>query len=284
MDILQFITNGCDALSNATAPTLDALGLHMVIALATIMMVWFGVQEALASAQGGPGFNMAKFLNFFMLITFAYAFVKFYDSTIPGIGYSLQGFIKGGTNNLADAIGTDATQQMLSAIHTSISKSGPAMTIFTAPYFLIVYVIIQFVLGVLAALVSAIVAYGAVGSTIVGLLGPIFIPFLVFEKLDFLFWGWLKAFISFSFYKVVAAAAMSILSQFYLGYYQNLVDFAHPDTLIRNFPILVLLVMVNFFILIKIPALTATIFSGHSGGHDAGTGIVASIATRGMMS
>ncbi len=279
MDILQFITNGCDALSNATAPTVDALGLHMVIALATIMMVWFGVQEALASAQGGPGFNMAKFLNFFMLITFAYAFVKFYDSTIPGIGYSLQGFIEGGTNNLADA-----TQQILSTIHASISKSGPAMTIFTAPYFLIVYVIIQFVLGVLAALVSAIVAYGAVGSTIVGLLGPIFIPFLVFEKLDFLFWGWIKAFISFSFYKVIAAAAMSILSQFYLGYYQNLVDFAHPDTLIRNFPILVLLVMVNFFILIKIPALTATIFSGHSGGHDAGTGIVASIATRGMMS
>jgi hypothetical protein len=36
---------------------------------------------------------------------------------------------------------------------------------------------------------------------------------------------------------------MSILSHFYLGYYQNLVDFTHPDTLIRNFPILVLLVM-----------------------------------------
>ena len=36
-------------------------------------------QEALASAQGGPGFNVAKFLNFFLLITFAYCFVRFYD-------------------------------------------------------------------------------------------------------------------------------------------------------------------------------------------------------------
>ena len=26
--------------------------------------------------QGGPGFNVAKFLNFFLLITFAYCFVK----------------------------------------------------------------------------------------------------------------------------------------------------------------------------------------------------------------
>src|SRR5487761_1330527 len=113
MEILKYIADGCDALTATVTPSVDALGLHMVIALATIMMVWFGVQEALASSQGGPGFSMGKFLNFFMLITFAYAFVKFYDSSIPGIGYSLQGFIKGGTNNLADAIGTDATQQML---------------------------------------------------------------------------------------------------------------------------------------------------------------------------
>jgi hypothetical protein len=58
----------------------------MVIALATIMLVWFGVQEALASAQGGPGFNLGKSLNFFLLITFAYCFVRFYDNSIPGIG------------------------------------------------------------------------------------------------------------------------------------------------------------------------------------------------------
>ena len=71
----------------------------MVIALATIMLVWFGVQEALASAQGGPGFSIAKFMSFFVLITFAYCFVRFYDSSIPGIGYSLKGFISGGTSS-----------------------------------------------------------------------------------------------------------------------------------------------------------------------------------------
>ena len=81
----------------------------MVIALATIMLVWFGVQEALASAQGGPGFSIAKFFNFFLLITFAYCFVKFYDSSIPGIGYSLKGFISGGTSSLVDYIGNDST-------------------------------------------------------------------------------------------------------------------------------------------------------------------------------
>ena len=47
------------------------------------MLVWFGVQEALASASGGAGFNMGKFVSLFMLLTFAYAMVKFYDSSHP---------------------------------------------------------------------------------------------------------------------------------------------------------------------------------------------------------
>jgi hypothetical protein len=281
MNLLKFITDGCDALSNSTSPTVDAIGLHVVIALATIMLVWFGVQEALASAQGSAGFNVATFLKFFMLITFAYICVKFYDSAIPGIGYSLKGFIIEGPNYLADVIDTDATQQMLSSIQDSISKSGPAMTIFTAPYFLVVYVIMQLMLGILAALVSAIVT----------VLSPVQSSTCLGRSLSHSWYsisstpllGMAQGLHRLSFYKVVAAAAMSILSHFYLGYYQNLVDFTHPDTLIRNFPILVLLVMVNIFILIKIPALTASIFSGHSGGHDAGTGIATAIAMRGLL-
>jgi hypothetical protein len=94
MDFLILIKNGCENLTATVSPSIDALGLRMVIALATIMLVWYGVQEALASAQGGPGFSLAKFISFFVLITFAYCFVKFYDSSIPGIGYSLKGFIR----------------------------------------------------------------------------------------------------------------------------------------------------------------------------------------------
>jgi len=73
-----------------------------------------------------------------------------------------------------------------------------------------------------AAIVSAIVAYGAIAATIIGLLGPIFIPFLVFDKLDWLFWGWLKAYLGFSFYKVVAAATLNVLSHVLTNYYIQL--------------------------------------------------------------
>jgi type IV secretory pathway VirB6-like protein len=72
----------------------------------------------------------------------------------------------------------------------------------------------------LAAFVAVILGYGAIAGTIIGILGPIFIPFLVVEKLEFLFLGWLKAFLSFSFYKVVAAATMSVLGHVFLTYCQ----------------------------------------------------------------
>jgi hypothetical protein len=109
MDLLNWITQACSSLTSNVAPTVDAMGVHICVALATIMLVWFGVQEALASAQGGPGFNMGKFLSFFMLITFAYTMVKFYDSSIPGIGYSLKGFINGGAQYLVACRGEFVT-------------------------------------------------------------------------------------------------------------------------------------------------------------------------------
>src|ERR1017187_1699539 len=123
--LLNFITQQCDNLTATMSPTVDAIGLHIVLSLATIMLVWFGVQEALASAQGGPGFNMGKFLNFFILITFAYTFVRYYDSSIPGIGYSLKSFISQGTTDLAQTIGQDGIHSMFQAIDAALAKSGP---------------------------------------------------------------------------------------------------------------------------------------------------------------
>ena len=59
-----------------------------------------------------------------MLITFAYCFVRFYDGSIPGIGYSLKGFISGGTSSLVDYIGYDSSQEVQKAIHTAMEKVG----------------------------------------------------------------------------------------------------------------------------------------------------------------
>ena len=284
MDFLILIKNGCDNLTATVAPSMDSVGLHMVISLATIMLVWFGVQEALASAQGGPGFSMARFLNFFLLITFAYCFVRFYDAAIPGIGYSLKGFIRGGTSSLVDYIGNDSTQEVQDTVHAALSQIGNLSPSLTEPYVLLCTYTVQIVLSILTALIAVILAYGAIGATIIGLLGPVFIPWMVFGKTDFLFWGWLKAFLGFEFYKVVAAATMSVLSHLLITYLTSgAMNLNDPQRLIYLMPGLLIMCFVAGFILLKIPAMTAALFSGHTGGHDAGVGIASLVATRGLI-
>ena len=273
MDFLILIKNGCDNLTATVSPSVDALGLHMVLALATIMLVWFGVQEALASAHGGTGFNIARFLEFFLLITFAYCFVKFYDGTIPGIGYSLKGFISGGTSSLVDYIGTDATQTVQTTIHTALSKVGALSPSLTEPYTLLCVYTVQVILSILTGLIGVIIAYGAIGATVIGLLGPVFIPWMVFGKTEFLFWGWLKAFIGFEFYKVVAAATLSVMSHLLIEYFTSgASNVSDPQSLIRLMPGLLILCFVAGFVLLKIPTMTASLFSGHIGGHGFGAG------------
>jgi hypothetical protein len=273
MDFLILIKNGCDNLTATASPSVDALGLHMVLALATIMMVWFGVQEALASAHGGPGFNVARFVSFFLLITFAYCFVKFYDGSIPGIGYSLKGFVSGGTDSLVNYIGSDSTQEVQNAIHTALNTIGTMSPSFTEPYTLLCTYSVQVILSILTALIGVIIAYGAIGATVIGLLGPIFIPWLVFSKTEFLFWGWLKAFVGFEFYKVVAAATLSVMSHLLITYFTSgAMNVAAPQKLITLMPGLLILCFVASFVLLKIPTMTASLFSGHVGGHGIGAG------------
>ena len=47
---------------------------------------------------------------------------------------------------------------------------------------------------------------------------------------------------------------------------------------------LLMLCFIAGFILLKIPAMTATLFSGHTGGHDAGFGVATAFAARGLIS
>ena len=158
MGVLNWITQGCDALTATASPTIDALGVRMCIALATIMLVWFGVQESLASTHGGQGFHMGKFLSFFMMITFAYTLVRFYDSSIPGVGQSFRGFINGGAQYLVSVIGNDSITSIQNTLNQAQATSGPGMMkALMNPYYAIVYVIIQVLIATFSAVVCAIV-------------------------------------------------------------------------------------------------------------------------------
>jgi type IV secretory pathway VirB6-like protein len=188
-------------------------------------------------------------------------------------------FVSGGTSNLVDYIGQDSTQEVQDTVHTALGQVGNLSPSFTEPYTLLCTYTVQVVLSILAALIGVIIAYGAIGATIIGMLGPVFIPWMVFDKTEFLFWGWLRAFLGFEFYKVVAAATMSVISHLLITYLTSgAMNLNDPQRLIYLMPGLLMLCFMAGFILLKIPAMTASLFSGHTGGHDGGL----SIATTAM--
>ncbi len=96
MNLLDWINQGIDSMTQVAGPGMDTLGFRIFVALLTTMMVWFGIQEALSSAQGGSGFNFAKFVDFVIVASFAYTMIEFYDSNIPGVGLLVQAVHHGG--------------------------------------------------------------------------------------------------------------------------------------------------------------------------------------------
>ena len=53
--------------------------------------------------------------------------------------------------------------------------------------------------------------------------------------------------------------------------------------MVQTLPLLVLLVLVNVYILFKIPAMTHSLFTGHTGGHGIGmSGLISAAVLKGL--
>jgi len=110
----------------------------------------------------------------------------------------------------------------------------------------------------------SVIAYGYVAAAVCVLLGPIFIPWFIVPKLDWLFWGWLKAFIGFSFYQVVASAFIYVFAHVLTSMFQAMgtINMSNALTIL---PALFITISVCIYGLVKIPELTASILGGRTG-------------------
>ena len=132
------------------------------------------------------------------------------------------------------------------------------------------YVVITILLAAAQAIAIVVIAYGFIATAVCVLVGPVFVPFFIVPKLEWLFWGWFKAFIQYAFYQVIAAAVVYVIGNLILG----ILDLEPTGTisivqLIEAFPVLFITFLAAIYALLKIPALTNHIFSGTSGGSSA---------------
>jgi len=268
-DYLQFIFQAITNLLTQNLGFFDAMGQNLFRMFATILIVWFGVKSALAATSGRGGFHFENFASLLLTISFGFAMVNYYSNPIPGVGTSFHNLITDESQFLANKITQTQLQVVVQRVADFESRiDSPGFGDFLGT---VIYAVIIILLSAAQAIAIVVIAYGFIATAVCVLVGPIFIPFFIVPKLEWLFWGWFKAFIQYAFYQVIAAAVVFVIANLILGTL-NLQPNGTISAaqLLEFFPVLFITFLASIYALLKIPALTNHIFSGTSGGSSAG--------------
>jgi hypothetical protein len=262
-DYLQFIFQAINNLLTQNLGFFDAMGQNLFRMFATILVVWYGVKSALSAASGRHFLHFDNFAALLLTISFGFGMVNYYSTPIPGVGRSFHNLVTDEAQFISGRIDQNSLQnveQGITDFETRLDMPGITDLIGTA-----IYIVIVILLAAAQAVAFVVIAYGFIATAVCVLVGPVFVPFFIVPKLEWLFWGWFKAFIQYAFYQVIAAAVVYIIGNLLLGVLQRPTGTLSPVQLAAWFPVLLIVLLASIYALLKIPTLTNHIFSGTSG-------------------
>jgi len=289
-DILATISQSCDTLTTSPASAAIATSGHsLALGIGLCVIVYEGVNISL-NAHRGHRIDLMRLGQRLLFVLVVMALVAFYDTPnwILG-GYSFKNLIGAETTYLTNAIGTGATDTVMNTIDQDLAlfDTGSGYNLITQP---IVFFCLMIYVGMFIILECAftwVIAYGATATAVVSMFGPLFIPFLLVPKLEWLFWGWFRSFLGFAFYKVVAAAIAQVIASVLAQYLSPASSFSQamqdPSQLWSQLPIMGVVCITCIFAVFKVPALTASMFSGTVGSDANVMGAAVSGATAGLI-
>ncbi len=268
-DFLQFIFQAINNLLTRNLGFFDAMGQNLFRSFATILVVWYGVKSALSSAGGKHFLHFDNFASLLLTISFGFAMVNYYSTPIPGIGTSFHNLVTDESQFLANKIDQAELQTVVERVADFESRiDSPGVADFLGT---LIYAVVMILLAAAQGIAVVVIAYGFIATAVCVLVGPLFVPFFIVPKLEWIFWGWLRCFIQYSFYQVIAAAVVYVIGNLVLG----ILGLEPTKTisvaqLIGWFPVLFITFLAAIYALLKIPALTNHIFSGTAGGSSVG--------------
>lgn len=264
-DFLQFIFKAINDLLTQNLGFFDAMGQNLFRMFATILVAWYGVKSALAAASGRQPFHFDNFATLLLTLSFGFAMVNYYSVPIPGVGTSFHNIITDESQFLAARINQAELQAVLQGVNDFETRlDAPGVTDLLGT---IVYSVIIILLAAAQAVAIVVIAYGFIATAVCVLVGPVFVPFFIVPKLEWLFWGWFKCLVQYAFYQVIAAAVVFVIGNLILGVLRLQPPGAVSTVqLIGWFPVLFITFLASIYALLKVPVLTNHIFSGTSGG------------------
>ncbi|MEQ1574291.1 MAG: type IV secretion system protein [Vicinamibacterales bacterium] len=261
LNLLPTVQQAISNLLTVYEPEFLRFGYSLFLAFATIIISWQGIRMMLAG--DGLGDQMFQFAKLLLIVAFGYAMIAFYEAPIPGFGVSFSNLITDQAfhfQSVLEARAFDNIYHHFDELSDHFMQPD-AWSILAN----LIYWTVLLLIAVAKALALAVIAFGLIASAVCGLLGPIFVPFFIVPKLDFLFWGWLKSFIQYSFIPVVAIAFLMIFEQFVFRYVTTL-----PPTITSAeygiYGLQAVAVIGTFCVgMVLVPSLTNSIFTGSSG-------------------
>lgn len=259
--IVATIQQAITELLTTYEPEFLRFGYSLFLAFATMLIAWHGIRMMLS--HEGLGDHVFGFAKLLLFISFGYALIAFYEAPIPGVGVSFSNLITDQTHHFATVLDARSLELMfdhLDELWGHFVQPDAWSLLANLLYWSLLIVV------TLAKVISlAIVAFGLIASAVCALLGPIFVPFFIVPKLDWLFWSWLKAFIQYSFVPVVAFAFLMIFERFVFQYLTTLPPGITED-LYLVYGLQALVIMGTFCMgIFLVPSLTSSIFSGRGG-------------------
>jgi hypothetical protein len=228
-----------------------------------ILVVWFGIQTALASAEGRGHLPLGQVVSLLFTIAFGLAMITYYRAPIPGVGISFTQLVTDQPLFLARQLEVTQVQRLgdrLNELYLSLEQPSVLNISAIFGYFLLA-------LAITAARVVllAVIGFGLVATGVAVLVGPVFVPFFIVPHLDWIFWGWLKSLLQYAFYQVIAQAFVFVFGNFLINF---LDAFPPPYTvdrlLVGGFHLIFLLLAFTYGLL-KVPSLTSSLFAGGAG-------------------
>ena len=109
-DLFAFLSD----LMTQNAALFQTVGANMFRGFAVILIVWFGLKSALASAGAGQGplFHFDHFASLLLTIAFGFAMINYYAQPIPGFGVSFYHLIIDEGLNLSNQLNNSLVQNI----------------------------------------------------------------------------------------------------------------------------------------------------------------------------
>ena len=261
LDLVPTIQQAITNLLLTYEPEFLRFGYRLFVSFAVISIAWHGIKMMFGGERLSE--QMFEFAKLLLFVSFGYSFIAFYEAPLPGIGVSFSNLITDQTGyfqSVLQARAFDNVYRHLDELSAHFMQPDPWSLLAN-----LIYWTVLFLVAFAKAVSLAVIAFGLIASAVCALLGPIFVPFFIVPKLDWLFWGWLRSFIQYSFVPVVAIAFLMIFEQFVFRYVTTL-----PPMITQAeygiYAVQAFAVVATFCMgILQVPALTQAIFSGSSG-------------------